>query len=75
MHEHKTKFNQGFTNKYNSDKLVWFEIHSTPMAAIRREKQIKGWIRKKKLDLINEMNPAWSDLSADWDFNAFSLKG
>jgi putative endonuclease len=66
MREHREGLNEGFTNRYNCHKLVWFDIHSKPMDAIRREKQIKGWIRAKKDDLINEMNPGWDDLSEGW---------
>ena len=53
----------GFTKKYNIDKLVYFEMFNSPEDAIRREKQIKGWTRKKKIDLIESINPEWKDLS------------
>jgi putative endonuclease len=61
--EHKNKLIEGFTKKYNIDKLVYFEIFNNPDDAIRREKQIKGWLRKKKIDLIESLNPQWKDLS------------
>lgn len=61
--EHKNKIIAGFTKKYNIDKLVYFELFNKSDDAIRREKQIKGWIRKKKIDLIESMNPEWKDLS------------
>ena len=61
--EHKNKLLEGFTKKYNINKLVYFEIFSNPDDAIRREKQIKGWLRKKKIDLIELTNPEWKDLS------------
>ena len=63
VYEHKTKAVEGFTNQYGVDKLGYYEIHSTIVSAIEREKQIKGGSRKKKLALIEEMNPEWNDLS------------
>ena len=61
-HEHKNKLVKGFTEKYNVDKLVYFELFDFIDLAINREKQIKGYSRKKKEDLINSINPAWIDL-------------
>lgn len=61
--EHQTKKYVGFTKRYNADKLVYFEEHLNGSEAIAREKQIKGWIRKKKIDLINSINPDWVDLT------------
>jgi predicted GIY-YIG superfamily endonuclease len=52
----------GFTSRYGCKMLVWFEIHDEMLPAIEREKQIKGGSRKKKLALIEEMNPEWRDL-------------
>ncbi len=66
MYEHKTKAVSGFTSRYNIGRLVYYEAFSDVSAAIRREKQIKGWRRSKKIDLIEEANPKWRDLSADW---------
>ncbi len=66
VYQHKTKALSGFTTKYNLKRLVYFESTDDISAAIAREKQIKGWIRKKKVALINTMNPDWQDLSADW---------
>jgi putative endonuclease len=63
IYEHKHHLVKGFTNKYNIDKLVYFEETSDINAAISREKQIKGWLRKKKIALIESMNPGWKDLS------------
>jgi putative endonuclease len=63
IYEHKHHLVKGFTNKYNIDKLVYFEETSDINAAITREKQIKGWLRKKKIALIQSMNPEWKDLS------------
>ena len=60
--EHKNKVVDGFTNKYNVTKLVYYEEYETMPEAITREKQIKGGSRRKKLDLINSKNPEWKDL-------------
>jgi putative endonuclease len=60
--EHKEKLPEGFTKKYSCSKLVWYEQHQDSLNAISREKQIKGGSRKKKEDLINQMNPKWKDL-------------
>lgn len=62
VYEHKNKMVAGFTQKYNVDRLVYFEVCSDIMAAIAREKQIKGCSRKKKNDLVNTLNPGWDDL-------------
>jgi putative endonuclease len=64
--QHKEKAFNGFSARYNIKKLVYFEETSDVHAAIAREKQIKGWTRKKKNDLVATVNPGWSDLSADW---------
>ena len=62
VYEHKNKLVAGFTQKYNVDRLVYFEVCSGIIVAIEREKQIKGWSRKKKQDLIKSLNPEWDDL-------------
>lgn len=62
VYEHKSKLVAGFTQKYNVDRLVYYEVCESIVAAIEREKQIKGWTRKKKQDLINALNPEWNDL-------------
>ncbi len=62
VYEHKTKLIEGFTKKYNIDKLVYYEIFEDSYNAIAREKQIKGGSRQKKIDLINNMNKEWRDL-------------
>ena len=67
VYEHKTKSVPGFTSKYVVNRLVWFEDHKDIDLAIRREKLIKKWRRTWKEHLINEKNPDWKDLSADWD--------
>ncbi len=61
--QHKNKMIEGFTKKYNCQKLVWFETSEEIESAIAREKQIKSWSRKKKVVLINKSNPGWIDLS------------
>ena len=60
--EHKQKIVEGFTKKYNVDKLVYFEVYNDPQSAIEREKQIKNLLRKKKKLLINKENSEWYDL-------------
>ncbi|STO26183.1 GIY-YIG nuclease family protein [Fluoribacter gormanii] len=62
VYEHKNKLVAGFTKKYNVDGLVYYEACGSIIVAIEREKQIKGWSRKKKHDLINALNPEWNDL-------------
>jgi len=64
--EHKNGLIDGFTKQYKMHILIYFEEFSDPRSAILREKEIKGWVRKKKLDLINSMNPEWNDLANDW---------
>ena len=64
--QHKTHAFEGFTAMYNATSLVYFERYATIHAAIAREKEIKGWRREKKLDLIKQFNPNWNDLSFGW---------
>ena len=66
VYEHKHKLVAGFTSKYNINRLVYIETFNSARNAIRREKQIKGWLRAKKVALILSGNPAWRDLSEDW---------
>ncbi len=64
VYEHKTKaFPNSFTAKYNCNKLVYYNGFMTITEAINEEKRLKGGSRKKKIDLINAMNPEWKDLS------------
>ena len=63
VYQHKQKLIPGFTRKYNITKLVYFEISNDVYSIISREKQIKGWLREKKIDLIRSVNPSWEDLS------------
>ena len=60
---HKSKLIPGFTQKYNLYKLVYFEEFDDIRAAIARERQIKGWLRSKKVALITSINPQWKDLA------------
>jgi putative endonuclease len=64
-YEHKKKKLIGFTQKYNVDKLIYFEIFDFIGQAIAREKQIKGYSRKKKNELIDNFNPTWKNLYVD----------
>lgn len=66
MYEHKNKMNVGFTAKYNVDRLVYFEEADTELKAKKREKQLKGWLKEKKIKLIETKNPMWEDLSEPW---------
>ena len=63
IYEHKNKLIDGFTKKYNVFKLVYFEAVKDVISAITREKEIKGWRRNKKNQLVDQMNPEWHDLS------------
>jgi putative endonuclease len=63
--EHKNNLVQGFTRRYALHTLVWFEVHDDMLAAITREKAIKGWKRRWKLEVIEAMNPSWRDLYPD----------
>ena len=62
VYEHKNKLVEGFTKKYNINKLVYYEVFEDAYNAISREKQLKAGSRKKKLDLINKINKEWKDL-------------
>jgi len=67
MFEHKNQINENsFTLKYKCNKLIYFESGQDVCGAIAREKEIKGWIRKKKIIMINKENPEWKDLSEGW---------
>jgi putative endonuclease len=64
--EHKSHLVPGFASKYGIDRLVYFESTNDVHEALAREKQLKGWLRKKKLALIESMNPKWEDHAAEW---------
>lgn len=66
MYEHKNKLIEGFTKKYNIDRLVYFVETSDVNAALSREKEIKKWRREKKDSLVLSSNPEWKDLSEEW---------
>ncbi|WP_341789049.1 MULTISPECIES: GIY-YIG nuclease family protein [unclassified Rickettsia] len=62
IYEHKNELLKGFSKKYDCKMLVFYELHDTMISAITREKQIKGGSRKRKLELIEEINQEWRDL-------------
>ena len=64
--EYKNKFVEGFTKRYNIDRLVYYELTDSVETALNREKQLKRWHRDWKINLIKEMNPEFKDLSMDW---------
>ena len=66
MFEHKNKLVDGFTKKYNLMKLVFYEVTNDVESAIKREKQLKDWHRDWKINLINQFNPKWKDLSEEF---------
>jgi putative endonuclease len=64
IYEHKNKLADGFTKKYNVNKLVYFEQTENVQSALKREKQLKNWHRNWKTNLINSVNPEWRDLAS-----------
>jgi putative endonuclease len=64
--EHKRGEIEGFSSKYHCDRLVYYESFDDVRNAIDREKQLKGWSRKKKIVLIESKNPRWEDLAEKW---------
>lgn len=66
LYEHKNKLIEGFSSKYNLNKLVYFEQTDSMTAAIAREKQLKNWHRQWKINLIKDFNPDLKDLSENW---------
>jgi len=67
MHEHKKGLIKGFTKRYRVNKLVFYETFNNPRDAIGAEKKIKGWLRKKKINLIKSKNPEFKDLIEEID--------
>ena len=63
--EHKNKINEGFTSKYNLNKLVYYETTNSIEVALNREKQLKNWHRDWKINLIKSVNPNFKDLSSE----------
>ena len=66
MFEHKNTLVDGFTKKYNLNKLIYYEVTADVLNALEREKQLKNWHRDWKINLINSFNPMWKDLSDDF---------
>ena len=66
VYEHKMKLIPGYTSRFGMTMLVYYEFTGDVQAAIAREKELKGWVRRKKTSLINSFNPEWTDLSEDW---------
>jgi putative endonuclease len=66
IYQHKHKLVEGFTKKYNVNRLAYFEESVDIESAIAREKEIKAWRRSKKVALIKSANPQWKDLAVDW---------
>jgi putative endonuclease len=64
--EHKTKARDGFTAIYNIDRLVYLEEFENPRDAYERERELKTWVRARKIALIEELNPSWADLANGW---------
>lgn len=62
MYEHRNKLADGFSKRYNLDRLVYYECYESIIEAISREKQLKGGSRAKKMALVNSFNPKWDDL-------------
>ena len=63
--QHREHLNEGFTERYDVTRLVWYELHETMESAIAREKRLKKWKREWKIDLIEQTNPYWRDLWQD----------
>ena len=66
VYEHKEALAKGFASRYKVDRLLYYEATDDVEAAIAREKQIKGWLRRKKVELVESMNPLWVDLAETW---------
>src|SRR5580704_3416702 len=73
--EHKIKKHSGFTCRYNCNRLVWFDTFTSISNAIQREKELKGWVRAKKIALIEAANPTWEDLSEPWYPHLSQIEG
>ena len=65
IYQHKNHWVDGFSKRYHTDLLVWYELHDNMESAIRREKQLKNWRRMWKIELIETHNPQWRDLWTD----------
>jgi putative endonuclease len=65
IYQHRHQLMAGFTKRYNITRLVYFEETNSVHAALKREKELKGWLRSRKIALIESFNPAWRDLGKD----------
>ena len=65
VYQHRLHAVPGFTARYEVDRLVWYESTELVMSALEREKQLKGWLRRRKIALIESVNPSWRDLYGD----------
>jgi putative endonuclease len=74
IYEHQMKLIPGFTQRYGLTRLVYYESTSNIIAAIEREKEIKGWVRRRKTAPIHSLNPEWRDLSEEWSNKNVTLK-
>jgi putative endonuclease len=66
VHQHKNGAFEGFSKRFNCTRLLYYEAHESINQSIAREKQLKGWRREKKLNLIRTQNPEFKDLAAQW---------
>jgi putative endonuclease len=66
VYQHKKKLVVGFTERYNINRLIYYEETNDVGVAQTRERQLKGWLRSKKIALVKSMNPEWKDLSEGW---------
>ena len=66
VHQHKHHLIPGFTDEHNIENLLYVETFHDASSAIKREKQLKSWSRKKKINLIDSKNPTWNDLVKNW---------
>ncbi|MBM4348320.1 MAG: GIY-YIG nuclease family protein [Deltaproteobacteria bacterium] len=65
--EHKNKLVEGFSKKYNLNKLIYYEVTTDVRSALEREKQLKNWHRDWKLNLVKNFNPEWKDLAGKFE--------
>ena len=66
VYEHRNKLHKGYASKYNITMLMYYEVTDDVESAITREKQLKGWLKRRKVALIESVNPNWQDLAQDW---------
>ncbi len=74
IYQHREGVNDGFTKRYQINRLIWFESHDRMDSAIEREKRLKKWNRAWKIRLIEDANPDWRDLAVDLGFEPIRLK-